>query len=44
MLRGDEDETFAYVHNLEMIKCRQPQIVKGMGCVSTFVNDYVDDV
>ena len=44
MIRGDEDETNAYIHNVEMTKCGQPQIVKGMACVSTLVDGYVDDI
>lgn len=44
IIRGDEDETSAYIHNVEMTKCGQPQIAKFSSCITTLVNDYVDDI
>ena len=44
MVRGDEDETMAYITNVEMTKCGQPQLPIGDSCVTLLMHGNVEEV
>ena len=43
MIRGDEEETFAYIENIELTKCGQPQL-PGHACITSLVEGIAEDI
>ena len=43
VIRGDEEETYAYINNVEFTKCGQPQLYN-QGCVTLMVSGQADDI